>query len=205
MTDSPRSEFVPAAIALAIGIPLVFTFTRAMHDGEVHRKEAPLRAMIGHTTFEQLARGEKTEQHYYGSSLSAPDFDLKDRHGKSWRLSDRRGKIVVMNFWTVTCKPCIEEMPSLIRLAQRTAGRNDVELVTVTTDKTWEEVAPVIPDKAPLTVLFDPDKSVVQSKYGSKLFPETWIIDGRGVVRLRVDGPRDWAGVLAWDAISSFL
>ena len=205
MTSSTRSELLPAVIALVLGAPLVFTFTRAMQDGELHRRQAPLRAMIGNTVFDQLARGEKTEQHYYGSSLSAPDFQLKDRHGKPWRLAARRGKVVVMNFWTVTCQPCLEEMPSLIQLAQRTARHGDVELVAVTTDQSWEDVAPFVPANAPLTVLFDPDKSVVQGKYGTKLFPETWIVDPRGVVRLRVDGPRDWAGVLAWDVITSFL
>lgn len=205
MTPSPRSELLPAAIALAIGVPLVFAFARAVQDGEAHRREAPVRALLGDGTFEALARGEKTEQHYFGDTLAAPDFSLPDRHGRPWRLGEQRGKVVVMNFWTITCAPCLEEMPSLIELSRRTARRDDIEVVTVTIDESWEQIAPVIPAEAPLTVLFDPEKSVIQKKFGTRLFPETWIIDAQGVVRLRVDGPRDWAGTLAWDVIEQFL
>lgn len=201
----PRSEILPAVIAGVIGAPLLFAFASAMADGETRRREAPLRAMIGDAVFEQLARGEKTEQHYLGSELWAPDFTLRDGHGRPWRLKDRRGKLVVMNFWTITCQPCLEEMPSLIELARRTRGRDDVELVSVTTDRDAAGVAAVIPPNAPLTVLFDPDKRVVRDKYGTRLYPETWLVDARGVIRLRVDGPREWGGALAWDVIEGFL
>jgi len=192
-------------VALAIGIPLVFGFARAVRDGETHRREAPVRAMVGDGVFEALARGEKTEQHYVGDSLSAPDFTLPDKDGKPWKLADQRGKVVVMNFWTITCQPCLEEMPSLIELARRAGERDDLEVVAVTTDESWKQIAPVFPANAPLKVLFDPEKKIVEKKYGTRLFPETWVIDRRGVVRLRVDGPRDWAGVLAWDVIEHFL
>ena len=47
---------------------------------------------------------------------------------------------------------------------------------------------------APFPVLFDPDgEKVVMGKYGTHLFPETWLIDKRGVIRARFDGGRDWA------------
>lgn len=200
-----RSEVVPAAVALIIGVPLVFSFAMAIRDGETRRREAPIRALIGDATFEDLMRGERTEQHYLGNALRAPDFTLRDAKGQAWRLSDRRGKVVVMNFWTMTCQPCLEEMPSLIELAKRTHGRKDVEVVTVTTDEDARSVAMVIPPGTPLTVLFDPEKKVVREKFGTRLFPETWVVDGRGVIRLRVDGPREWSGALAWDVIQAFL
>jgi hypothetical protein len=54
-------------------------------------------------------------------------------------------------------------------------------------------------------VLFDPTRSVIRDKFGSKLYPETWIIDDRGVVRMRVDGPRDWGSALSLEAIQHFM
>jgi hypothetical protein len=42
-------------------------------------------------------------------------------------------------------------------------------------------------------VLFHPDATIVGKKYGTHIFPETWIIDKRGVVRARFDGARDWS------------
>lgn len=199
------AELVPAIVAAVIGVPLVFTFTQAMADGELRRRESPVRAMLGDRAFEQLKAGEATTQHYFGNSLGAPDFTLKDQNGTPWKLSDHRGKVVVMNFWTITCQPCVEEMPSLVALANQAATRDDIELVAVTTDKSWDEVKAIFPPQSKLKVLFDPDRSIVKDKYGTRLFPETWVIDRKGVVRLRVDGAREWNEPLALETISSFL
>jgi len=197
-------ELWAALLVLCLGAPFVFVFTRAMADGEVRRREAPLRAMLGDAAFEALDRGEKTEMHYLGDGLLAPDFTLNDKDGKPWRLRDHRGKTVVMNFWTITCQPCVEEMPSLITLADIAKKRKDIEVVAVTSDKNWEAVAPIFPQRSKLKVLFDPERRIIRDKYGSKLFPETWIIGPDGVVRMRIDGPRDWSAALSLAAIESF-
>jgi peroxiredoxin len=200
-----RGEWLAGLIVLCIGAPLVFIYARAMADGEVRRQEAPLRAILGDEYFERLSRGEKTSEHYYGNELTAPDFALKDKDGKPWRLRDQRGKVVVMNFWTITCGPCVEELPSFIELAQIAKERDDIEVVAVTTDKDWSEVSALFPPHAQLRVLFDPERKIVRDKYGTKLFPETWVIDKKGVVRLRIDGRRNWSEPLALDAIERFL
>jgi hypothetical protein len=54
-------------------------------------------------------------------------------------------------------------------------------------------------------VLFDPDKSVVKGKYGTRLYPETWIIDRNGIIRFRIDGGRDWGSAIALELIESLL
>jgi peroxiredoxin len=200
-----KRELWAALLVLLMGAPFVFVFARAMADGEVRRREGPLRAMIGDEAFEALSRGEKTEMHYLGDGLLAPDFTLQDKDGKPWRLRDHRGKVVVMNFWTITCQPCVEEMPSLVTLADIAKHRQDIELVAITSDKDWAAVAPIFPPRSNLTVLFDPERKIIRDKFGSRLFPETWVIDPEGVVRLRVDGPRDWAAALSLAAIERFM
>ncbi len=200
-----RSEWIAGAIVLALGAPLVFSYAHALADGETRRKETPLRALLGHGNYERLARGEKTEEHYLGNSLLAPDFTLPDQHGKPWRLSDQRGKVVVLNFWTLTCQPCVEELPSLLELSEILEHRDDIEVVALSTDKNWNEVRSLFPPGNRLRVLFDPERKVVRDKFGTRLFPETWVIDRRGVVRLRVDGRRDWSNPLTIDAIKSVL
>ncbi|MDD9940002.1 MAG: TlpA disulfide reductase family protein [Myxococcales bacterium] len=200
----PYREWIPALIAAVVGAPFVFVFAQAMADAELRRFENPMRAFIGDRLFERLAAGEKTEQHYYGANLSAPDFTLKDKDGKTWRLSDARGKVVVMNFWTITCQPCVKEMPSLVALAKAARQRGDVEVIAVTTDNNWEEVKAIFPPASELRVLFDPKREVVRDKYGTRLFPETWIIDREGVIRLRVDGQREWSEPLALEVIDRF-
>jgi peroxiredoxin len=206
MSDNPHArELWAGLLVLCLGAPFVFVFARAMADAEVRRREAPLRAMVGDEAFESLARGEKTELHYLGDGLLAPDFALPDKDGKPWRLRDQRGKLVVMNFWTVTCQPCVEEMPSLVTLADIAKKRGDIEVVAVTTDKDWSAVASLFPPRSKLKVLFDPERKIIKEKFGTKLFPETWIIDAEGVVRMRVDAARDWGSALSLGAIERFL
>jgi len=204
-TKAKNRELWAALLVLILGAPFVFVFARAMADGEVRRREGPLRAMLGDQAFNALSQGQKTEMHYLGDGLLAPDFTLEDKDGKPWRLKDQRGKIVVMNFWTITCQPCVEEMPSLITLADIAKKRQDIELVAITTDKDWATVAAIFPPRSNLKVLFDPSKKVIKEQYGSKLFPETWVIDGDGVVRMRVDGPRDWGAALSIAAFERFM
>ena len=107
-----------------------------------------------------------------------------------------------MNFWSITCGPCVEEMPSIIDLSRMVEDRDDIEVVTVTIDRRESDVRSVVPSTSPLTVLMDRDRSVVRGRYGTVLFPETWIIDGDGVIRMRIDAPFDWSSVRA---TSSFL
>jgi peroxiredoxin len=200
-----QRELWAALIVLFLGAPFVFVFARAMADAEVVRREGPLRAMLGNETFESLSRGQKTELHYLGDGLLAPDFTLQDQDGKPWRLRDHRGKLIVMNFWTVTCQPCVQEMPSLITLSQIAKGRADIEVVTVSTDHDWNAVAAIFPPNSRIKVLFDPERKVVRDKYGTRLFPETWIIDAGGVIRMRIDSPREWSAALTINALERFL
>jgi peroxiredoxin len=139
-----------------------------------------------------------TRPDYAGADKIAPDFALKDMNGRSVKLSDYRGRVVVLNFWTKNCGPCLKEMPSLAELAEIVADRKDVVVLAVSTDEGPADVADtlksVLRAAPPFSVLFDPDgENVVMGKFGTRLFPETWLIDKRGVIRARYDGGRDWS------------
>ena len=144
---------------------------------------------------------------YMGAERRAPDFSLKDLDGRTVTLESLRGKVVVLNFWTKTCGPCLEEMPELADLAKILRDRPDVAVVTITVDEGPDDVKPtlqtVLRDPPPFAVLFDPESTVVGSKYGTRLFPETWFIDKRGVIRTRFDGAREWTNPLVVDYIDS--
>lgn len=143
----------------------------------------------------------KLQPAYAGSDRTAPDFELPDMDGHPVRLSSFRGKTVFLNFWTKTCAPCIEEMPSLAELARIGKGRNDFVVLTVSTDAGPAEVRDALQvalgGEPPFPVLFDPESTIVRDRYGTRLFPETWIIDPRGVIRARFDGGRNWAANIA--------
>jgi thiol-disulfide isomerase/thioredoxin len=200
-----RKQLAPAVIVLALGAPLCFFFASAVIQAEHDRRQAPLRAVLGDAAYEALRRGEKSELHYLGNSRKAPDFSLADRQGRPWRLSGHRGRLVVMNFWSVDCPPCLQEMPGLARLAREARRRGDIEVVSVSADPQWAPVKRVTAPYPDLTVLLDPEKKVVRDTYGTLRYPETWIVDGRGVIRLRVDGARDWSDALSLDVLDLFL
>jgi peroxiredoxin len=142
---------------------------------------------------------------YAGRDRTAPDFELPSLSGERVRLSQFRGKTVVLNFWTRTCKPCLEEMASLAELARIAKSEKDFVVLTVSTDDGPSAVADtlqaVLKGDVPFPVLFDPEAEIVGGKYGTHLFPETWIIDPSGTIRARFDGARDWSDSVAIELI----
>ncbi|MGD0676407.1 MAG: TlpA disulfide reductase family protein [Polyangiaceae bacterium] len=137
---------------------------------------------------------------YMAADRRAPSFSLKDIHGATVTLDSLRGKVVVLNFWTKTCGPCLEEMPEIAELTKILRDRPDVVVLAVSVDEGAEDVKPtlqsVLREEAPFDILFDPDSSIVGGRYGTHLFPETWFIDKRGVIRARFDGAREWTNPL---------
>lgn len=200
-----RRELIATLIVAAIAFPLIFVFTGAVIDARLRAREAPFRAVLGNARFEELMQGRGGVPHYLGASLLAPDFTLPRQDGGEWSLSAHRGKVIVMNFWTVTCRPCIQEMPTIELLAEITEGWEDVEVVAISTDRTWDEVETIIAPGSRITSLLDSERAVVTEKFGTRLFPETWIIDADGVVRFRFDGALDWSDPLALDLIRAYL
>ena len=144
---------------------------------------------------------------YMAADRRAPSFALKDMHGGTVTLESLKGKVVVLNFWSKTCGPCLEEMPELAELTKVLRDRPDVVVLAVSVDDGPEDVKPtlatVLREDPPFTVLFDPDAKIVREKYGTRLFPETWFIDKRGVIRARFDGAREWANPLIVDYIDA--
>ena len=144
---------------------------------------------------------------YLAADRRAPDFSLKDIHGNTVTLEGLRGKVVVLNFWTKTCGPCLEEMPELAELTKIVRDRPDVAVVTVSVDDSAADIQPtlqtVLRDEPPFSVLVDPGADIVGGKFGTRLFPETWFIDKRGVIRARFDGAREWTNPLVVDFIDA--
>ena len=63
--------------------------------------------------------------------VKAPQFAIKDLNGRIVRLSDYKGKVVLINFWATWCPPCRAEMPDLVRL-QREHGREGLQIIGIT-------------------------------------------------------------------------
>jgi len=134
---------------------------------------------------------------YAGYEKTAPGFKLKDIKGHDVSLDMYKGKVVVLNFWTKTCGPCMEEMPEIADLARILKPKDDVVVITISTDDTAQDASDtlkaLLKEEPPFAVLIDPDAKNVTGKWGTTLYPETWIIDKNGVLRARFDGAREWS------------
>ena len=172
----------------------VYSFVSAARDGETRRACTPLCAM---------------HPDYAARNRQAPDFELPKVGGGTARLSDYRGKTVILNFWTKTCRPCLEEMPSLASLGKALVPHSDIVLLTVSTDENVDDARETMKSvlggaDAPFVIMVDPESKVVKGKFGTKLYPETWFIDRNGIIRSRIDGGRDWNAALTIDLAHSF-
>jgi peroxiredoxin len=121
----------------------------------------------------------------------APEFALKGEDGRTYRLADYRGKVVVLNFWATWCPPCRYEMPSMEHAHEKLKGENIVILaINVGEDaNTIFAFTGQYPVSFPLPL--DVDGSVTR-KYPIVGLPTTFIIDSQGNVTHRAIGGRDW-------------
>jgi len=165
-------------VAAAVG---VYSFLSSARDGERRRLCTPACAL---------------RPHYANVNRTAPDFELPTLSGETKRLSDYRGKVVILNFWTKSCHPCLEEMPSLADFSRILDKEGDIQLLTVSTDETVADardtLTSVLNGDAPFITFVDAENKFVADRYGTKLYPETWFIDKQGIIRARFDGGRDW-------------
>ncbi|HEX8947413.1 MAG TPA: TlpA disulfide reductase family protein [Dissulfurispiraceae bacterium] len=159
-----KGKGVILLIILAIGIAAVVVLTKT--------ESVPKKAAVG---------------------LEAPAFELKDMQGRPWKLSDFKGKTVLLNFWASWCDSCKEENPSLQRLIDMEKGNARLVPVTVLfRDDPAKAAEYMKANGISFPVLLD-DKNIAL-QYGLTGVPETFIIDSKGVVRQKIVGP------IAWDA-----
>ncbi len=134
----------------------------------------------------------------------APDFILPDLAGKTVRLQDLRGKVVIVNLWATWCTPCVAEMPTLETLWKAMAGK-DLVLLAVNQDEATGGVRDWV-DGRELTfpVLLDP-RAQVAHEWGVTGYPETFVVDRTGRIVHHHVGFRDWSEPAIVAAIERLL
>jgi peroxiredoxin len=122
----------------------------------------------------------------------APEFALEDLHGRTHRLADYRGKVVLVNFWTTWCEPCRDEMPSIERLRRSLAGQ-PFEVLAINLGEPLGRIERFL-EHTPLgfTFLRDRDKGVAQA-WKARLVPASYLVGPDGRIRYVRYGELDWA------------
>lgn len=116
---------------------------------------------------------------------AAPDLDLPSLDGQRVRLSDLRGKVIVLDFWATWCAPCRIEMPRLVALHGRYRGRG-LEVIGVAMDDaapdTVDKVARFTAERRVDYPIALGDEALARAYGGLRLLPETFVIGRDGTV-----------------------
>ena len=141
--------------------------------------------------------------------VAAPELTAPDHTGRMVNLSELRGKVVVLNFWGSWCSVCKSEKPSLSSMTRELA-QDGFEVLTVSSDTSWDAIKRVLPDGAPYRVLLDQtaedgEVGPIARAWGIKAVPETFIIDKQGMVRMYLVNKRDWRGDIAHTCLQSLI
>jgi thiol-disulfide isomerase/thioredoxin len=120
---------------------------------------------------------------------TAPDFMVSDGQ-KTVRLSQLRGKPVLLNFWATWCPPCVQETPALVALQQQLGDK--VVILAVSMDEDADAYKAFTAKRMPgLLTVRDPDKKS-SAMYGTFAYPESFLIDKDGKIQRKFIGAVEW-------------
>ena len=142
-----------------------------------------------------LRQGDMKKLEFHAEPKAVPDVAFKDADGAEHRLSDYRGKYLVVNFWAMWCAPCRKEMPTLDKL-QAEMGGDDLQVLPIATIRnSLPGVKRFFTDGGVkhLPVLIDPQAELAH-KMGVMGLPVTVILNPDGQEIARLIGEADWAG-----------
>ncbi len=122
----------------------------------------------------------------------APDFARADLNGKQVRLADRRGKLVLLNFWASWCAPCREEMPTFSRW-QRNFQAKGLQVIGISMDDDVTEVKKFLAQYPVSYPIVMGDAKLAEHFGGVLGLPLSYLIDAQGRVVARYQGEADLA------------
>jgi peroxiredoxin len=185
-------------------VTAVVWFKTVVPDGRKKMQQLLLTFLLGHALISAVA-GNTWEKTGYGGNLAnaeagiatgtrvgekAPDFELNALEGGGIKLSDYRGKKVLINFWATWCPPCRVEMPHMQRFYSEYKDR-DVVILSVNATQTeaskvvinafakhWELTFPIVLDEL----------GEVGKMYKVTAYPVTYLVDEQGIIRKKVQG-----------------
>lgn len=123
--------------------------------------------------------------------INAPNFELKDISGTSWKLDNLKGKIVILNFWASWCNDCKIEKKSIQAYLNKNSKPDDLVFITILYKDNPASVIEII-KKEGYTFPVLVDNGEISKIYGIKGVPETFLIDKNGILRHKIIGPVEW-------------
>ena len=134
----------------------------------------------------------------------ADDFTLPTPAGGTFKLSDHRGKVVLINFWATWCPPCLQEMPAMERLYRQHKDAG-FEMVAVSVDTDPAKVKPFLAaHKFTFWVVMDAPMALANT-YGVRALPSSFIVDRKGTLAALAIGPRHWENAASHSLVEALV
>lgn len=154
------------------------------------------------TEFDDVALGSEVDFLATKEGLAlgevAPNFELKTLEGETAKLSDYRGKKVILNFWATWCPPCRAEMPHMQKYYEKQAKEDNVEILAVnltTVDHGMEKITSFVSEyELSFPILLD-SGGEMGAVYQAVTIPTSYILDAKGRVQSKFVGPMDQATI----------
>jgi cytochrome c biogenesis protein CcmG/thiol:disulfide interchange protein DsbE len=121
----------------------------------------------------------------------APDFTV-ELNGKPTKLSDLKGKVVLLDFWASWCPPCVEESDSLNALQRHIQSKGGMVLA-ISQDEDEDAYKKFLADHKVVFPTYREPAKAIPTSYGTVMIPEAYIVNKDGRIIRKVVGPQDWS------------
>jgi thiol-disulfide isomerase/thioredoxin len=122
---------------------------------------------------------DASEGRWEKPAKTLPEFHPADLSGKTWTLTNLKGKVVLINLWATWCGPCNAELPELEKLYEQVKGRSDIQILTFNIDEDEGLVAPYLKEKG-YTFPVLPAFSYTVNLLNGYAIPQNWVVDPKG-------------------------
>jgi peroxiredoxin len=140
----------------------------------------------GGTNLADLAKPELTELRRVGVGNVAQEIEGESLEGKKMKLSDYRGKVVVLTFWATWCPPCMEMVPDERKLVERMTGK-EFAMIGVNADTERSKVIAVVEKERINWPSFQDGGRTgpIATAWSVRGWPTIYVLDRKGVIRYR--------------------
>lgn len=138
-------------------------------------------------------------------SRPAPELKIADAEGRTRSLADERGRVVLLNFWGMSCEHCLAGMSKLQALADRFEPRGLTVLNICADSEDAAEAQRLVDRISPRTKVWVDESGLANSRFEVQVMPTIWLIDPQGQLIASARGMQDWASPVIDEIIASYL